>query len=218
MNQIEDCSRKEELITWIYGEMGEPEKSLFARHIEQCASCRDEVSAFAGIREELEAWQPGFVPPIEIKLPVSHLATLRELLALFPPWARGVAMTGLTACLILIILIASGSRDGFIARQSTANSGPGGEIVRQAVDRAVARERARLETEYQASVASLRAETSREMEAIRASQEARIEQLHASLRSELRKSGRQKDSIRSYFASDFSSDDGLDQWTRGGQE
>lgn len=50
------CDERERLIEYLYGEANDPERREFERHLETCAACRDEVSAFGAVRTDLLAW------------------------------------------------------------------------------------------------------------------------------------------------------------------
>lgn len=114
------CARGEELVAYVYGEADEGEAGRFRQHLTTCAACRDELSAFAGVRESVGAWRAelfGVSPAASLEHAAtaagefshstsslctparptgrrrSAVAALRECFALSPRWlqAAGVA-------------------------------------------------------------------------------------------------------------------------------
>ena len=51
------CDERERLIDYLYDEADSAARREFERHLESCASCRDEVRAFGAVRTDLLAWE-----------------------------------------------------------------------------------------------------------------------------------------------------------------
>lgn len=111
------CNFSDLLVSYLYGEIGEQEKSRFESHVLNCSACADEVSAFGGVRSSVLNWRetefatlptPVFELPFETEKTIvstettaasrSWLNGLRELFSLSPVWT-GAA----TACAALAI-------------------------------------------------------------------------------------------------------------------
>jgi anti-sigma factor RsiW len=104
------CGRKEELITYLYGESTPEQSRVFESHLAQCTDCRNEIRGFESVRDKLQAWDVSFAPRVEIEPRRSRLQVFRELAELFPVWARGLAVAGGAAAVLLVTLAAVGSR------------------------------------------------------------------------------------------------------------
>ncbi|HEX8459076.1 MAG TPA: zf-HC2 domain-containing protein [Pyrinomonadaceae bacterium] len=60
MNETEKmntCERNVELVAYFYGEAPSAERESFDAHLHACAACRDELAAFAGVREAVGHWR-----------------------------------------------------------------------------------------------------------------------------------------------------------------
>ena len=118
------CERGEELVAYLYGEATKEEATLFRRHLEACAVCREELAALGGVRAGLGAWRAealGSLPPLNIEealapnarvLPAtsrkrSARAALREFFSLSPMWLRAGAFAAtLAVCALLALTLA----------------------------------------------------------------------------------------------------------------
>jgi hypothetical protein len=216
-NAPNDCGRKEDLVDYLYDEAGATERASFERHLEDCESCRNELSAFGRVRDELSAWQIGLAPRSEIVLQRSKLDALRELIGMFPIWVRGAALAGATAAMLLLALSASGAsvslrngdfaiRFGATEKTTTGASPVSSKEVERLVQNAVAREREKIEQQYSAQLASfkdrLSAEHQEKLQAVVADHQIRLEAAQAELKREIQRTNRQNASIRSFFAMD----------------
>lgn len=210
------CDRQEDLVTYLYDEATAPERASFEQHLGECAPCRAELNAFGRMRDELSLWQVGFAPRTELVLPRGKMEVLREFVGLFPLWVRGLATTGMAAAVILLALSVAGTRisakNGDFAisfgQPSAAQTaaGPSQQQIESLVQNAVAAERNKMQQEYQAQFASLKEELNAQhqasLNAVNAAHQAKLEAVKASLQAEIKKSTRQRGSIRSFFAVD----------------
>jgi putative zinc finger protein len=222
-DSLSDCGRKEDLVTYLYGEAPLTERASFESHLDYCDGCRNELTAFGRVRSDLGAWQLGHVVRPEIVLRRSRLDLLREWVEMFPVWARGVAFIGAAAAVLLVSLSIAGARislkdgDFAISFGRTANVSPlaqavSSEEVGRMVQNAVAEERRKMEEGYGARLASfkdqLEADHQAELRAARAEQQADLRAARAALQQEMRRFNRQNTSagIRAFFARDDSTD------------
>jgi hypothetical protein len=103
------CNMHELLVTYLYGETAPEESLRFESHLIDCASCRQELSAFEGVRESLQQWQFDEAPTLRWVATAaaqpgkSALALLKELLTIMPLWAKGLGVVA-TAMLVLAVL------------------------------------------------------------------------------------------------------------------
>jgi len=104
------CGHKGELITYLYGESEPKERNAFEGHLAECDECRRDLRGFKSVRDNLKAWELGFAPRVEIEPRRSRLQVFRDFAGLFPIWARGLALAGAAAALLLVTLAAIGSR------------------------------------------------------------------------------------------------------------
>ncbi|MBO0798802.1 MAG: zf-HC2 domain-containing protein [Blastocatellia bacterium] len=201
-NKQADCGRKEELIAYLYDEAGAEERSSFERHLAECLSCRDELNAFERVRDDLGEWEIDGAPRTEIAWPKGRLDRLRELIAFFPGWARGAALTAASLSLLAFSL----SFAGIHPQNSAVNSDRIDALVKDAVEK----ERARMQQEYREQIAAyrdqLKAENDTQLKALIAQQEAKFEAAKAELKRYNRQNMPQNPSIRSFFAMDDSDD------------
>ena len=126
MRDIKDeiCERADDLIAFLYGELGEGDAHKFERHLHECARCETEFASFGRIRESIvswrdeslgAAWLPGTVKnpslaptgirPRAYERP-SALAAIREFLNLSPMWLKGAAaFASLLFCICAVLAI-----------------------------------------------------------------------------------------------------------------
>lgn len=200
LNPQIECGRKEDLVTYLYSEMNAPERANFDNHLLECESCKSELLAFGRVRDDLSIWQVGFAPRTEFVPPRTRIAVLRELIGMFPVWARGLALAGATAAILLVALSVLAANGG----QSSSQNALSQHQVEAIVNRAVAEERARIEQQYKAEFTSFKqqiaAEHQSQLQTINSEHQARLESVKASLKNEIKKSNRQSGSYRSFFA------------------
>src|SRR5262245_1119643 len=221
LNSLNDCRRKEDLVSYIYGEADASERDSFERHLDDCDACRNELTSLRRVRDDLAAWQLGLAPRAEVILRRTRLDLLRELIGMFPVWVRGAALAGAAAAMLLVTLSIAGTRISLKAGDFTINFGGTGnpatgapavssKEIERMVQNAVAGERAEMEQQYSAQLASfkdqLNADHQAESRAARAENQARLKSLQAGLQQEIRRINRHNTSIRSFFARDDSND------------
>src|SRR4051812_26702086 len=108
-NRTPNCNLHELLVTYLYGETSPEENLRFETHLLDCLSCRQELSAFEGVRESLQQWQfdevpnVGFLAATHQESRKSALALLKELFTIMPFWAKGFAAVAM-ALLVLAVL------------------------------------------------------------------------------------------------------------------
>lgn len=126
---INSCERAGELVAYFYNEATRDERESFDAHLAGCAACRDELGAFAGVREAVGHWRAeilnhaparpslaGAVAPLAAPVrderehaasvsprSSSALAALREFFTLSPVWIRA----GMTAAALVVCALAA---------------------------------------------------------------------------------------------------------------
>lgn len=220
-----NCERKDDLVSFLYGELTAPARAQFERHLQDCDSCRDEARALGRVRDELSTWQVGFTPRTEVVLPRRKMDVLRELIGLFPVWVRAAALAGAAAALVLMTLAATSARINFKSGEIAFGQKAAGNSsgitphaastadIETIVQNAVAKERARWQADYQAQTASLKQELhahyQTQLAAAAIAQEAKFKTTQSALKAEIRKANqqnRQGSSLRSFFATNDAPD------------
>jgi hypothetical protein len=200
-NASNDCGRKEDLVAYLYDEAGAAERTSFERHLTDCQSCRSEIGIFGRLRDDLSLWQVGAIPRTEIALPKQRLDILRDLILLFPVWARGTALTAAGLALLLFAFsfaaprLSLGEKRENQPLQKEVTSAQIDSLIKEAVARERASVRENFEEEYRAQVSNLKRELNTEYQ-------TKLEAAKASLKTEIRRSDRRNPSIRSFFAMD----------------
>jgi hypothetical protein len=115
----ESCAQEHELIGFVYGELNEVERLAFQHHLNECATCRTELSGFSDVRASVVAWRteslgsiglsahtvPSLTPLPQRKH--SALAAVREFLNLSPLWMKGaVAFAAVVFCVLAVLAVA----------------------------------------------------------------------------------------------------------------
>jgi hypothetical protein len=49
---------KEQLVSYLYDDLGDADRAAFDAHLRTCAACRDELNALRGVRADLITWSP----------------------------------------------------------------------------------------------------------------------------------------------------------------
>src|SRR5262244_2096682 len=202
LNSLNDCGRKEDLMTYLYSEANPSESASFERHLDDCDACRNELTVFGRVRDDLGAWELGQDAGAEIVLRRSRLDLLRELVGMFPVWVRGAAFIGAAAAMLLVSLSIAGTRislkdgdfavsfgrTGNVAAPAQAASS---EEISRMVQNAVAEEREKMEKLYGARLASFKdqldAYHQAELRTARAEQQAQLRAARTALQQEMRR-------------------------------
>ncbi|HZS09850.1 MAG TPA: zf-HC2 domain-containing protein [Blastocatellia bacterium] len=172
------CGRQDELVAYLYNEADGNERAGFEQHLKECAACGDELRAFEGVRHELGLWQVPFAPRVEIALANNRWQTFRELISLFPAWARVAAAGAMAAAAALVffsligtslsvnsngVSLAFGGKPTPVVQPSPVKEPPAinvNEMITRRdaealIEQAVAQAQARSQSEAQAQLASL---------------------------------------------------------------
>jgi hypothetical protein len=104
-----DCGRKEDLMTYVYGECPTDLERSFKQHLHECEGCRSELAGFSAVRDNLQSWQIESVPRLNLDFaserPRSLRAIFNELAAALPAWFRyGTAFAA--ACSLILVMLA----------------------------------------------------------------------------------------------------------------
>ena len=114
------CERADDLISFLYGELGEPETRSFEQHWRNCPACESEVKAFGSVRQSILAWRDQSlgiawsdrvaanpIPVFADEGRRSALAAIRGFFALSPWWMKGAtAVAAVLFCLLAGLAIA----------------------------------------------------------------------------------------------------------------
>ena len=49
---------KEQLVSYLYDDLGDADRAAFDAHLRTCAACREELNALRGVRADLISWAP----------------------------------------------------------------------------------------------------------------------------------------------------------------
>ena len=221
-NSQNDCGRKEDLVTYLYGEGNASDRASFERHLDDCDECRNGLTAFGRVRHDLGAWQLEQIARPALTLRRSGLDLFRELIGVFPAWVRGAAFVGAVAAMSVVSLSIAGTSISMKAGGLTVSFGRAGnpappaptvssEEVNLMVQNAVAEERKKMEELYSVRLANFKdrldADYKVKMLAAGAEQQSQIKAAQAVLQQEMRKFNRQNTAgIRAFFARDDSND------------
>ncbi len=113
------CDERERLIEYLYDEADGAARREFERHLETCAACRGEVSAFGAVRTDLLAWD---VPEHESVWKPFAPARVTPWWREVPAWAMAVAAT---------LIFAIGAAGGIVTRV-LVDRGPAPAVTQQA--------------------------------------------------------------------------------------
>lgn len=111
-----NCSFAAEIVSYVYNEIGEKEKSAFESHLSNCETCPEELADFMDIRFSVNDWKQTEFAPLEtpvIEIPYekeqvreiaavqsSWWSNLRQIFTLSPAW-----MTAATTAAALFICV-----------------------------------------------------------------------------------------------------------------
>lgn len=123
------CEFAEEIVSYLYNEMVEAEKSRFETHLSNCSLCADEVADFTSVRSSILEWRneefavlptPEFEIPFETKTqnPVAAEVSrpwyiaVRDFFTLSPMWmTASTAMAVLAICVGLVFVTINALKD-----------------------------------------------------------------------------------------------------------
>ena len=124
VNERPICHRAEDLVTYLYGEASEVDRSDFADHLQQCDACRVEFGIFQQVHESILVWRnealgstfnPAAVVSesavdsaqfVQHKRKLSASEALREFFTVSPLWLRAAtACAALLLCVLAVLAI-----------------------------------------------------------------------------------------------------------------
>jgi anti-sigma factor RsiW len=97
-----ECPFKEQLVTYLYGELAPSEVRSFEEHLAGCPVCRRDVEEFRSLREALGQWQINDIPHMVLQVKPGFWRMLAETLRTAPLWGRLIMGTA-AALLILAV-------------------------------------------------------------------------------------------------------------------
>lgn len=113
------CQMQEVMMAYLYKEATNDEARRFEAHLAECAACRQELTGFDRVREQLQQWQVSDLPVVRVVAEPhparrSFLAVLKELFGVMPLWVKAASV----AAVALIVMAVTGTsirinRDGF---------------------------------------------------------------------------------------------------------
>lgn len=108
-SNLAECKRKEDLVTYLYGECTPDEERSFKEHLRGCLSCQQEAGDFGIVRKSLQTWDVMEVPPSVVldlnnERPRSLRAILAELAAALPGWFKYSTAFASALAMILVFL------------------------------------------------------------------------------------------------------------------
>lgn len=126
------CEYADELVSYLYEEIGETEKMRFEAHLPKCALCAAELTDFSTVRSSIIEWCEAefqqLATPVT-QLPVqkatfrpsvsesgSLLAQIRALFSLSPAWAGAATAAALVICLGLLLVAINFQRERDVTR------------------------------------------------------------------------------------------------------
>jgi Putative zinc-finger len=100
MNQTpntQTCARANDLISFLYGEVGERDARDFEKHLHHCGNCQSEIASFTQVRGAIGEWKTEVMSVLshaydsKLAQPLkqkSAIAALKEFFALAPFWMK----------------------------------------------------------------------------------------------------------------------------------
>lgn len=98
------CEEREQLVAYLYDEVDAGERRSVETHLSECETCREELRAFRGVRQDLLAWD---VPPHESVWKPFVTARTQPVWRQVPAWSLAAAAT---------LVFATGVAGGFAGR------------------------------------------------------------------------------------------------------
>jgi len=147
-----NCGRQEQLLDFLYGELGEVEAKYFQKHLHECAACSEELAAFGGVRNSVISWRDqtlgaaSSVPKVALLHDRrSALAALRAFFDFSPLWLKGAVAA---AVILFFVLVGLSVRNVQGLNATIASNGPvvvpAGSDFNAAVERGVKEKLAQL--------------------------------------------------------------------------
>lgn len=129
-SQLKNCAFAEQAVAFLYGELEAENKTTFSSHLQNCATCREELAGFGAVRSSIFDWRtqefnllenPSIVIETERKTQnqnaavqssqtVSWLDEIRRIFTLSPAFTAVAALLLFTVCAGLIAYNFSGER------------------------------------------------------------------------------------------------------------
>jgi hypothetical protein len=139
--------QKEQLISYLYDDVSAEERTVFERHMRDCADCREELAALRGLRATLSTWKPP-QPELAFQIADSDPRPLTTIPRASTPARRAgwrawwTPASGLAAAAVLVLAAASAlahvevryGTDGLSIRTgwNTASAAPAAPVVASA--------------------------------------------------------------------------------------
>lgn len=123
INNTPNCDMREALVSYLYNEATPEESRRVESHLTECALCKQELTAFEGVRGMLQRWQVDELPAMRLVAASdeaprrSMFAVLRELFTIAPVWAK--ALTAMATAMLVLAVLGTEvkiGRDGFSMR------------------------------------------------------------------------------------------------------
>jgi anti-sigma factor RsiW len=157
------CQRADDLLAYLYDEANEAERQDFTQHLEDCAACRAELTAFRGVRGDMAAWRSEILSAAPARFVTGYAdeatqqpslaaawAAWRGFFTLSPLWLRGAtALAGLTFLGLMVFALTRGNPQPTVTATNTAApAGVSEEEVKLRIAAAVQAERAWLNSQH----------------------------------------------------------------------
>ena len=124
---------KDDLVSYLYDDLGGAARAAFEGHLRGCAECRDELAAMKGVRADLLTWappEPDFAFRIVHEPRAAQATVLRPDVPSWRAWFTPAA--GLAAAAVLVLAAAAGlarveihrDADGFTVRTGWSAAAP----------------------------------------------------------------------------------------------
>lgn len=97
------CDRKEDLMTYLYDEAAPAERQSFEMHLTECPQCRDEIESFSMMRGQMQAWELGPAPHIQVNIKPTLWQAFKQFFQVAPMWTR-FATAGAFGLILMALL------------------------------------------------------------------------------------------------------------------
>lgn len=109
-----NCEFAEETVSYLYGELSEPQKAEFRTHLENCSACAGEVQNFASLQSSIRKWKAEefdrlSTPAIEIPYHTAEktFGSFSWFDGLWNSFSRGFVPVGALAALVVGLVLGS---------------------------------------------------------------------------------------------------------------